>query len=446
MNERRNESHGSDSAAPASGGVSRWLDRLVLLRPGEGTTVLLCAAYFFCILFSNFLLRPIRDEFGIRGELSDLPWLWTGTTAATLLVAPIFAWLVSRFPRRLFLPGTYLFFALNLGVFYALLLVLPTEAHKNIGYAFYIWHSVFNLLAVSVFWGFMADLWGTEESKRVFGALAVGGTLGAIAGSAAAATLAKTLSNTAHVLPLSGFMILSAAGLVWVLARRLMKSPSGERGRSEPSRNPWAGFALLARSPYLLAMALYMLLFTVTSTLLYFEQARIVKETFADSASRTAAFAQVDLATNILTLVTQAFLTGRVVRRAGVVVGLCVVPIVSILGFAALWAAPELGWPIFVTFAVVSALRRSMHHAMDRPSREILYTPLGPDEKYKAKSFIDTFIYRGGDLLGAWANMIKGFATTVEVAAISLGAVAIGTGVYLAKQHAKVVAARERRG
>ena len=432
-----------DVITPAGPAWQRLLGRAVLLKPGEAVPLLWAAAYFFCILLSYYLLRPMRDEFGIRGDLSDLPWLWTGTTIAMLVAAPCFAWLVSRFPRRVFLPVTYRFFAANLAIFYALLLLLPESSHKTVGYAFYIWLSVFNLFAISVFWGLMTDMWSPEQSKRLFGAIAVGGTLGAIAGSSVPAFLAKEIGNTSHLLLISVLMLEAAVFCI----RRLTRWAAGQNREGvaspEPSASVWAGFVLLARSPYLMAMAVYMLLYTVTSTFLYFEQSRIVKATFTDTAARTAAFAQIDLATNVLTLLMQIFLTGHVVRRLGVIAGLCLVPVISILGFAALWAAPHLGWPIFLTFAIVQVARRSAHYGIDRPSREILYAPLGPDEKYKTKSFIDTFVYRGGDLLGAWANAIKGIAATVEITAIALSGAAVVTAWFLASRNRRILAQRE---
>lgn len=443
MNINDMRQHDFDTNGSRAGVLQRTMDRAVLLRPDEAGAALCSAAYFFCIMLGYYLLRPMRDEFGIRGELGDLPWLWTGTTVAMLIATPIFAWLVSRFPRRRFLPVTYHFFALNLIAFYAMLMLAPAEMHKRIGYAFYIWLSVFNLFAVSVFWGFMADLWKPEQSKRIFGAIAVGGTLGAIVGSSVPALLSERIGNTAHLLLLSVLMIELATYFIWRLTRGIAGDGSPAKSTPEPSANIWAGFALLARSPYLMAMALYMLIYTVVSTFLYFEQARIVKATFTDPAARTAALAQIDLASNILTLFTQLFLTGRIVRKLGVVAGLCVVPALSILGFAALWAAPHLGWPIFATFAVVQVARRSAHYALDRPSREILYTPLGPDEKYKTKSFIDTFVYRGGDLLGAWASTMRGVAATVEVTAIALSGLAIATAFFLAKSNRRAIAQRK---
>lgn len=422
------------------------LSKLVLLEPGEGRAVLSSASYFYCILFGYFLLRPVRDAFGISGDLSDLPWLWTGTTAAMLIAVPAFAWLVSRMPRRRFIPLAYHFFTANLLIFYALIELLPDSAQLGVGYAFYIWLSVFNLFAVSIFWGFMADLWRTEQSKRVFAFIAVGGTLGATTGSAVPAFLAEYLGAD-HLMLFAALMLQIAVLFVRILVPRPAASVNGTSAASaaasaptrEPSPSVWAGFVQIWRSPYLQAMAAYMLFYTVTSTFLYFEQARIVKATFESREVRTAAFARIDLATNVITLIMQLFITSRVYTRLGVGVALGVLPVVTLAGFAAIWAAPELGWPIFVTFAVVQIARRSMHHAVDRPAREILYTPLGPDEKYKSKSFIDTFVYRGGDLLGAWAQAWKAVAAHAAPIAMGLSFCWLLCGLFLAARHRGVL-------
>lgn len=457
-------------------GARSPLERVVLLKPGEGGALLLSGAYFFCILFGYYLLRPIRDEFGIRGELSDLPWLWTGTTAAMLAATPFFAWLVSRQPRRRFIPISYRFFAANLLGFYALLVLAPETWHTGIGYGFYIWLSVFNLFAVSIFWGFMADLWTTEQSKRLFAAIGVGGTLGATLGSSVPAFLSNHLGAT-HLMLAAVVMLEAAVWCVRALAsgkamtltrprcavcgHQLMgleseaACPGCGSGRRaddtssaaerEPTRRVWRGFTLIARSPYLLAMCAYMLCYTLSSTFMYFEQARIVKQVFSDADARRAAFAQINLATNIITLLLQLFITGRLVRRLGVIAGLAALPILTLAGFAALKAAPEFGWPIFLTFASVDVARRALHYAVDRPTREMLYTPLGPDEKYKSKSFIDTFVYRGGDLLGAWAQAWKLIAVNVHFVAIGLCVVWVGASAFLAARNRRMISGADSR-
>ncbi len=417
----------------------RMLDRLVLLRAGEGLPLLLSGLYFFLVLFSYYLLRPIRDTFGIRGDIKDLPWLWTGTSTAMLLATPIFAWLVSRLPRRRFIPLTYRFFAANIALFYAALMLLPAGAHAALGYAFYIWLSVFNLFAVSIFWGFMADIFRPEQGVRLFGAIAVGGTLGAMAGSAVPALIAERI-GALHLMLLSAATLEAAVRCVFSLARRFGVSGARESSSTtrEPTHSVWSGFVLIAKSPYLQCMALYMLFFTITTTFLTFEQLRLVKSAFESNDARTAAFARMDLAANSLALVVQTFITGRFVRRLGIGAGLLLLPLLTMLGFAALWAGPGAGWPVLGVFTAFYVSRRGLHFAVDRPTREMLYTPLGPDAKYKSKSFIDTFVYRGGDLAGAWMQALTAVAANASAIAMGICAAWIGVAGTLAVMNTRV--------
>src|SRR5690606_2647262 len=212
----------------------------------------------------------------------------------------------------------------------------------------------------------------------------------------------------------------------------------GRAPRPEPGRDPLKGFKLIARSPYLLGMAVYMLLHTLTSSYVYFEQAHIVKAAFETTDQRTAFFGRIDLAVNILTLVTQLFLTGRLLKWLGVVFGLLVIPAVTVGGFAALAIAPGVA-----TLFAFQVLRRGLHYAIDRPARETLYTVLGPEEKYKSKSFIDTFVYRGGDLLGAWTHAA---ATTAGLIAIVAPVATLwaATGIFLASRRRALLRCRSR--
>jgi AAA family ATP:ADP antiporter len=434
-----------------------WWQRLGMLEPGEGRAFALSAGYFFFVLFSYYLLRPVRDTMGIRGDIDRLPWLWTGTTLATLVVAPIFAWITSRWPRRRFVPWLYRFFALNLLAFWMLLTLVPAGPRNvNAGYAFFIWLSVFNLLSTSVFWGFMADAFTPSQGKRLFGAIGVGGTLGAMLGALIPATLAGVVGPVNLIL-LSVVVLEVVAQCVIRLARQVgfdqapeqspqMTCPDcgydvrglpQEQGRCrcpecgsrqipkivpartrEPDRNAWAGFVLIAKSPYLQMMVVYMLLFTITSTLLYLEQLAIVQSQIEGEAARTRLFAWIDVVVNALTLVTQLFVTGRLLHRLGILAGLMLLPLLTLIGFSALWR-----WELLAVLVGFQILRRAMHYAVDRPTREVLYTVLGPDEKYKSKSFIDTFVYRTGDLVGAWS---KALADKNALAIGALGAAAAG--------------------
>lgn len=399
------------------------LGRLVKVNPGEGQALLLATGYFFFLMLGYYLLRPLREAMGIARGADKLPWLMTGTMALMFLANPAFAALVSRLPRRRFIPLAYRFFALNLLAFFLLFRLLPSHGGVALGYAFYIWLSVYNLFVVSVFWGFMGDLFDEGQGKRLFGFIAMGGTLGAIVGAALTEALSQGLivgvalpfkaSPSALVLVAAVFLE-AAVQCVLGLARRyhLGEVAGGPR---EPGPGLLEGLRLITRSRYLQLICAYMLLFTLTTTFLYMAQGAIVAKAFTSQAARAAAFARIDLWVNVLTLLTQLLFTSRLISTFGLRPVLVLLPVLTVAGFGALWA-----WPTFAVLAIFQVLRRGLHYAVDRPAREILYIPLGPDEKYKSKPFIDTFVYRGGDFLGAWA---PGFLTwlAVPVAAVAVG-------------------------
>jgi AAA family ATP:ADP antiporter len=412
---------------------ARLLRRLVLLDEGEAPALLWSALYFFLLLFGFYLLRPVREAMGIARGADKLPWLMTGTLLAMALANPAFAALVSRLPRRRFIPRTYRFFALNMLAFFLAFRLLPNHGGAALGYAFYIWLSVFNLFVVSVFWGLMSDVWTEVQGKRLFGFIAMGGTLGAIAGAAVTGALTKGVALGGLVLKVEPLSLLLLSMLTLELAVQCVRRLAAifnlgdvAHGEREPGPGLLEGLRLIATSRYLQLICAYMLLFTITSTFLYLEQGRIVAGTFRDTASRTAAFAQLDLWVNVLTLATQVFLTGRLITGLGISAVLAILPVLSLAGFGALWI-----WPTFGVMALFQVLRRGLHYAVDRPAREILYIPLGPEERYKSKPFIDTFIYRGGDLLGVWAP--AAFAAL----AIPLGAAAVAcSGLWLGASRA----------
>jgi len=402
---------------------TRLLRRLVLIEEGEAPALLWSTLYFFLLLFGFYLLRPVREAMGIAKGADKLPWLMTGTLLVMLLANPAFAALVSKLPRRRFIPMAYRFFALSMLAFFLAFRLLPAHGGAALGFAFYIWLSVFNLFVVSVFWGLMSDVWSEDQGRRLFGFMATGGTLGAIAGAALTGALTKGIamgSLTLKVDPLS-LLLLSMVTLELAVqgVRRLagiFQLGDTAHGDREPGPGPLEGLRLIATSRYLQLICAYMLLFTITSTFLYLQQGDIVARSFTGTALRTAAFARIDLWVNVLTLLAQIFLTGRLIRALGIPVVLGILPLLSLAGFGALWL-----WPTFGMLALFQVLRRGLHYAVDRPAREILYIPLGPEERYKSKPFIDTFVYRGGDLLGVWAP------TAFAALAIPLGAAALAT-------------------
>jgi len=427
------------------------LARAVDLREGEGPALGWASAYFFLLLASYYVIRPLRDEFGVRGSESALSWLFVGTLLGTAALNPLFSELVTRLTRKVFVPVVYRVLLGTLVLFWALLSFAPEGWRLPVAQAFFIWASVFNLFAVSVFWGFLADLFRPEQGKRLFGFIAVGGTLGAVAGAALTASLAGPLGPTNLIL-LAAVLLEGAVFCVRGLVRHFhvddstrAAAPGAEPEGVPPGSGALSGLATVSRSTYLLAISLFLLFFTVSSTFLYFEQARIVKATFTDSAARTAWFARIDLWVNLLSAFTQLFLAGRVVRLLGVGGTLVALPVLTLAGFAALAVSPTAG-----ILALVMVTRRAGNFALFRPAREVLFTVLPREEKYAAKSFVDTFVYRFGDVVGAFAD--KGLRALGAVGATLAGLflpVAILWALlsaWLGRRQGKLAAARESGG
>lgn len=410
------------------------------LRPLLGA--LLC---FFFLTCGSYLLRPVRDEMGIQSGVEHLQWLFTGTFAATLVVVPLFGWAVRRYGQRRFVPGVYLFFVLHLLGFY--LLFQSEGSGPWVARAFFVWLSVFSLFTVSVFWSLMADLFAVGQTRRLFGSIAAGGSAGAIAGPSLAAALARSVGPVG-LLPIAAAFLIAVAAGVHLLARRPAAGarPEGEAVPSRPAlpaasekkgpgqSNLLAGAARVMRSPYLLAASGFIALYAGLSTFLYFEQARIVEAAFSQPGRRTALFAMIDLGVGVMGGLAQLFVTARVVERFGVPAALVLVPFVTVAGFAALGLFPALA--VVVAFQVV---RRAGSHAVTRPVREMLFAPLKREDQYASKNFIDTVVYRGGDVVGAWAFTglaALGFGlSAVAFAALPVAVLWIASGLTLGQRH-----------
>ena len=385
--------------------LQRWLARASAVRPGEVEALGWSFAYFFCLLAGYYVLRPLRDEMGVAGGVRNLQWLFTATFVTMLAAVPLYGAVVARLPRRRFIPIVYHFFAANIAVFWVLLSFDIGRLH--VARVFFVWISVFNLFAVSVFWSFMADLFTAERGKRLFGFIAAGGTAGALAGPA------MTISLSVPLGPVN-LLIVAAALLeaaVWC-ARRVesaaAKVASGaaapavtvSRARSEPGAlgGGWlAGIEMVLRSPYLAGIALWVALLSIGGTVLYFQQANLVAAASDDPAVRTRLFASIDLAVGVLTAAVQFFATGRLMARFGVGAAAGVLPVVFAAGFAALAAAPVLS--VVIAF---QAIQRTANFAISNPAREVLFTVLAREEKYKAKNVIDVVVFRGADAVGGW--------------------------------------------
>lgn len=384
--------------------------------------MLLATAYGFSILFSYYLLRPVRDEIG-AADRDNLQLLWTAVFIVMLAAVPLYSAAVSRLRRRAFIPLANRFFAANLIAFYAALALLPESARVWIDRVFYVWVSVFALFVVTVFWGFIVDLFRDKQGKRLFGFISVGASLGGVAGSATTALLAQ------HV-PVFLLLLLAVVPLEVTcrLAHALDRHAERDGGtlsHEPPTRiggNAWSGIGMVFRSPQLRDIALWILLMTFASTILYFVQGHLVGEAITDRALRRAFLARVDLAVNCVTILTQIFLTASVLRRIGIGATLAVLPAVAALGFMALGSIPASG--ALTVLLIVRVLYDSSRHALAKPAREVLFTRLSREQRYKSKAFIDAAVYRGGDLLSGW--LYAGLAALgMTVGAIALAAVPI---------------------
>jgi AAA family ATP:ADP antiporter len=410
------------------------LQRVLDVRPSEIRVLAWSWLYIFSVLSSYYIIRPIRDEMGVAGGVENLQWLFTGTLAGMVLVNPPFAALVARLPRARFISITYRFFMANLLLFALLLQIATAEQNIWIGRVFFIWTSVFNLFVVSVFWALMVDVFNSEQGKRLFGFIAAGATLGGMVGSALTAALA--LRVPAAYLMLGSVLLLEVSIFS---VRRLSCLSEALRSRAASGEEApiggraFSGLTRAFKSPYLVNVGVYILVYAITSTFLYFQQAEIVRDSFADRGARTAFFAGVDLLVNSLTLVVQLFATGRLLRGLGVALALTLLPALSVLGFATLALTPALG-----VLVVYQVLRRAGNFAVARPAREVLFTVAPREDKYKAKSFIDTVVYRAGDQVGAWSyaflSLLGLGMTGISIVAVPISVAWLLNGLWLGRK------------
>ena len=425
------------------------LQKAVDVRPNELRALLLACGFNFIILASYYVIRPIRDDIGAIAGVEKLPWMYTGTLVAMLFANAAFSAIVARMSRRKFLPIAYRFFIANLLIFYVLMRTLSPAQNVWVGRAFFVWVSVFNLFVVSLFWAFMSDIFDSEQAKRLFAFIAVGGELGAIAGPIVTASLVRRL-GAPNLLLVTAALLEIAPWCVkfFPTVRHSIPSPSPNRKKLEHEKKKeeagaeqpvgggiLAGISHVFRSPYLLGICAFLLLHAISNTIVYFQQADLTGHHFHDRAARMAFFAQLDLAVNTLTILGQLLLTGRLLKWFGVGFTLAFLPVLSVIGFLGMGFVPMLG-----LLAAYQVLRRAGNFAVTRPAREVLFTVLRREDKYKAKSFIDTFVYRAGDQIGAWSYpLLTWFGLGlrgISFVAAPLAAVWCGLSIWLGRRQA----------
>jgi ATP:ADP antiporter, AAA family len=399
-----------------------------LLEKGELPRVALGFASFFLLLCSYYILRPVRDEMGVQTGASRLQWLFTGTFIATLAIVPVFGWVVKQLPKRHVLPAVYGFFILNLIVFYALFLAGTTVA---LAATFFIWLSVFNLFVVSLFWSNVSDVFSTEQAKRVYGYISAGGSAGALTGPAITATIAEHVS-TSTLLALSA-TLLGCAAACMVAMRRLRKEEVVAPTEARPiGGSILAGIRLAWQVISLRGIAVLLICYTSVSTVLYVEQADVVGKTFSDSGERTAFFATIDLTINCVALAVQILLTRRIVQKFGLRITLALVPLLVTAGL--LFAGQ---WKTAVVLAIVQIVHRAGDFSLMRPGREMIYTTVDAESRYKAKNFIDTTIYRASDAFESWlvAAIRAAGLSSIFIFGIPMAVIWLATGYNVGRRH-----------
>lgn len=411
--------------------MTSLLQTFTNIKRQELLATFVAGLFFFFILSALMVVRPAREALGMQRGIETIRWLFMATLLVTLLVNPLFSLLVSRFRRLVFITVTYSFFSLGLLFFYGLLTLTPAHIGAVSGQVFYVWFSVFNLFATMLFWALMSDRFSKEQSQRLFAAISLGGTLGAMFGPWLASVLAKPYGTPLLLLIAAGFLMCAVASAWWLTH---IKNENPQRNNEEPDADhaiiggsAWEGFSAVIRSPYLLGISVYVLILAIVATLLYFTRLQMVAALALDTDTRTQAFAQIDLYTQAATFVLQAFLTSHLIKRFGIAFTLALLPLTVAFGFIGLAVLGSLA-----ALIAFEASFRAVQRGIMRPARETLFTTVPRAERYKAKAFIDTFVYRTGDALGSQTEGMLGrlgmglaglawFAVPLAVIWMSLG-------------------------
>ena len=377
-------------------------------------------AYFFCVLSSYYILRPVRDSMAVGSGPNTIPWLFFGTFMTMLIASPIFGWVASRYPRRQFLPWVYLFFISNILIFWLVFSIAigQDSDHVWLGRVFFVWISVFNLFVVSVFWSFMADIYTREQGRRLFGIIAAGGSIGALIGGSATSILVVRIGFQ-NLFPIAAALLLIAIFCITRLRYWVEKSHADDEMDTAASKkplggNPFSGITHVFSSRYFTGIAVSSIIASLLGTALYMFMAQLVEQAIPNADEQTQFFSNVNNATNALALLGQLLLVKHVVRRFGIGVSMSLMPIASVAGFILLAAEPTLA-----IVALITIIRRALGFGFSKPTTDMLYSVVSPEEKYKTKNFIDTAVYRSGDLVGAWG--IKG----LTLAGLSIPAISV---------------------
>ncbi len=429
--------------------------KLIPVEAGEWRRVIYSFCFFAFLLAGYYVLRPVRDEMGIQGGLKNIQWLYTAVFFGMLILVPLYGQCASFLRRSVLVPAVYYVTIACLFVFYFAMIdggfrdSLLNIDKRAVPIAFFIWVSIFNYFIVSVFWSYMADIWRNDQAKRLFAFIAAGGSIGAIIGPLLTQTFVKII-GIPNMLLVSAALFAMALVFVHLLVSDGGDSQSGHVKKDDAALGGTMidGILFVAKNPYLLGICAYILCLATLATFFYVEQLRIIEATIKVSAERTQLFARLDLAVNILTLLLQFFVTSQLVARIGLGACLALLPVLGVISFVWIGVSPEI-----IAVTVSAVLRRATEFAIAKPSREILFTVVSREERYKAKNFIDTAVSRGGDTIATWLHTgLNSMATAghtiaswvVPVSVVPLAIGLAGLGVWLGRKQEKLKALNER--
>ncbi|MBT8067258.1 MAG: MFS transporter [Gammaproteobacteria bacterium] len=424
------------SGARNNSAIGRLVKAATKVEPHETTATLLSFLFVFVLMTAYFILRPVRDALSSDWTDEQLSWLWTSTFVFSLIAVSIYGAVISRVRFRIIVPSVYTFFAATFIGFYVAGSTLGDNDLVN--RAYYVWLSVFSLYHLSVFWTFMSGLYNKDQAKRLFSIIAMGASAGAIVGPSIPTFFADDI-GTLNLLLIAAFLLMIPIPLIWKL-EQLRSSQLGNEdvsanlsGDQRLAGNPFSGFSNFVSNPYLLGIGLFILLYVVMNTFIYFELRKMMGD--FDREVRTQIWGGIDLAVNSLALVTALFATGRLATRVGMSATLALIPIMMVGG----WLVVALS-PVLAVLVGLQVTRRAGNYAITRPGREMLFTAVDADTRFKAKPVIDIVVYRGGDVMTAWlytaltATLGFGLAGIAAFAA-AVAAVWAAAGIFLGRAY-----------
>jgi ATP:ADP antiporter, AAA family len=413
----------NESETRRAGPIKRIVRATTQIEPNELKATLLSFAFVFILMAAYFILRPVRNAMASNWTDVELSTLWTGTFFFSLIAVSIYGGIIPRVKFRYLVPGVYAFFTLSFFLFY--LGATQVEHRELIDKSFYVWLSVFSLFNLSVFWSFMSDIYSRDQAPRLFAIIAAGSSIGAITGPAITAFFADAL-GTYNLMLLAASMLLIPIPIIAVLNRLKVTELGNADVAADLSdqvrigKNPFAGFTLFFQSPFLFGIGLFIFLYVSMGTFVYFGLKNLMD--VYDDATRERIWALIDLTVNTLSIVTALFLTGRLATRFGMAKTLALVPSCLVIGFLIIAMAPILAVVVGIEIA-----RRAGNYAITRPGREMLFTIVNREMRFKAKPVIDIVVYRGGDMVWAWA-----FTALTTVIGLGMAGVAwVGCGIAL---------------